>query len=151
MPRLLLTDSPEHPLVLDIDEPVGKGCPNRKLDVYVVQYLLKLVIDSPKTSRKMDILPATPLQIDGIFGERTAEAIRFFQVNGSRGPLAVGTDGRVEPTRGGTYAGSVSGKLRTIILLNKYYYELYGRNAILAVHQHPLFPKELARALSLSG
>jgi hypothetical protein len=151
MPRLLLTDSPEHPLVLDIDEPVGKGCPNRKLDVYVVQYLLKSVIDSPKTSRKMDILPATPLNIDGIFGERTAEAIRFFQVSGSRGPLAVGTDGRIDPTRGGTYAGSVSGKLRTIILLNKYYYELYGRNAILAVHQHPLFPKELTRALSLSG
>ena len=118
MPRLLLTDSFVRPLIIDIDEPVGKDCPNRKLDVYVVQFLLKSAFDSPRNNKNIDILPAQPLQIDGVFGEKTLEAIRFFQNFASSGTLEIDHDERIDPVHHASYRGSASGKFRTISRLS---------------------------------
>jgi putative chitinase len=83
-----------------IEQAVGRGCPNRRGDVVVVQVLLNL--NRP---------PALPqVDVDGAFGPQTEGTIRTFQLDALG---ATAADGRVDP--GGRTLGALRAGLKGTI------------------------------------
>ncbi len=133
-----------------VDYPGGKGCPNIRQDVLLVQFFLK-AISVDAGSEKAYVPPGEqPIKVDGVCGAHTIAYIKFFQEeNMRRNPAAtIHVDGRVDPLLTGTSVSSITHSTYTIIRLNATYKTRFGTffaNPIL----DPLFPRDLVRSLYL--
>jgi peptidoglycan hydrolase-like protein with peptidoglycan-binding domain len=77
----------------DVTGTVGWGCKNHKDDVMLVQLLLRRHY-MYRSNLGLSTKPALIVKVDGIFGDKTAEAIVAYQRHG--GTLV---DGKVDPGR----------------------------------------------------
>jgi hypothetical protein len=148
MPRVFLLDYPPQPLLLSVEEPVGKGGANRRLDVMLVQFFLNVTAQNNESSWGWSIdRKVTKPNIDGVCGPITQDWINRFQDREMKQGKGV-ADGRVDPIGLDGIRATRSRPL-TIYMLNVAYYYTFGANAILRVANHPLMPRELARTFTI--
>ncbi|HVN00535.1 MAG TPA: hypothetical protein VMT68_09995 [Caulobacteraceae bacterium] len=111
--------------IFDLSFPVGSNCRNHRADVQLVQHAINTLL-APMHLCKDDGSPITIyLKRDGIYGPRTAEAIRGFQralVNDGR---LVKADGRVDPSSSTGWTND-GGAQYTIVYLNRKHRDVYG-------------------------
>ncbi len=150
MPRLFLYDYPPQPLILSVEDSVGRGGANRRLDVMLVQFFLHVTAQNDERSWGWTIdRKITKPEIDGICGPITQGWIDRFQDVQMRREKASRMDaltlsrGQLHVTR--------QGLPLTMYMLNVYYYGTFGANAILRVANHPLMPRELASTFAIHG
>jgi hypothetical protein len=134
---------------------VGPGCPNKRDDVMLVQFMLGLIgmaSARPENSR-YDYAPSLVprnLATDGVCGPYTIAYIKSFQNQASLAyapgsPIRMIEDGIVSPVKNGV-PWSVGGNALTIVRMNKVYVDFLGPNAHDAVQMF-LMPWELRNAL----
>jgi hypothetical protein len=136
-------------VVLTIEEAVGRGAPNRRVDVLLVQFFLYVTAQNSEDSWgwSIDRAVAKPT-IDGAYGPITQNWIDRFQKRIARKPSrGIIVDGRVDPIP--LQGSSVS--VNTMYMLNVAYYATFGADAILRIENHPLMPWELIRTFSISA
>lgn len=150
MPRILFTDSRVRPLMVTIDEAVGPNCPNRRPDVLLVQFLLKVGDESPSNSSWWKVKRGTGIKIDGVFGEHTQSLIRQVQEQAHPGDNRLASDSRVDPIAQGNYYGARTGVLMTMVVLNMIYMQGTGSNDITTMPYHFWWPKDLSPALQIA-
>jgi hypothetical protein len=129
-----------------VDQAVGAGCPNKRSDVLLVQYLLNVLAEKRppyeaiRPADEMGLLPMT-----GICDQRTIKYIKNFQRYVKEKKVNILEDGRIDPIMTG---GSRSGGSRT-------YYTIVGLNAGMRTrrgdqftpYQDPMLPRELENEL----
>lgn len=127
-----------------VDAAVGRGSPNRRDDVLLVQFFLHALWGT-KPDKDKPIGGGGPAPaIDGICGARTIEAIQIFQRWYWRQPATGGfTDGKVEPLPFGRSVGPRRQNPYTIIGLNVNYGAEYGIDRHAVLSRQPNFPAEL--------
>jgi hypothetical protein len=146
MARVVLAANDKIREVFVIDYAVGAGCPNRKDDVFLVQFLLRVAtLDG---GGKLGYKPPNeaPIQIDGIYGGQTQRYISFFQKELDRrnnGKLAE-PDGRIDPPRG-KRTSSITQTGYTVLWLNNVYRQRRGET--FPIETDPLFPAALLDSL----
>jgi Putative peptidoglycan binding domain len=121
-----------------VDAPVGRGCPNRGDDVYLVQFFLNAMWGK-KDLTSSDIIgpPGTPAPaVDGICGPKTVDAIRHFQ----EFYAASVVDGRVDPMPPGQRSGPLHHKFYTVIGLNTNFATFFGTDRHALICNEPNFP-----------
>jgi hypothetical protein len=158
MARVYLFTNPNRmKLVYSVDQPVGPGCPNRRDDVLLVQFLLRVAMeDNPPKNVGYRPPDERPITVDGLFGRQTAAYIRYFQEEDGRRvqqgqfQFAPATDGRIDPVASGTAFGAHSKTLYTIVDLNIVYVNRHGTQLHENISRDPLFPKELTKSLFLA-
>jgi hypothetical protein len=137
-------------LVYTIDQAVGNGCPNRRDDVLLVQFFLKVVSEGPQ---KSEFTPAGrgPMNTDGGWGPASQAYLnQFIVVNSAQNPGSPLTqDGRVDPVVGGRVTGSQTGHVYTILALNTSYKNVRGPAALQDVTTDSAFPQELRPSLKI--
>jgi hypothetical protein len=178
MARMYLLEFPAQPLILSVEDSVGRGGANRRLDVMLVQfflnaslrdedkswaYLTKTKLNSPTRGRVDYAISASSRgdmmvvdrgkfskpNIDGVYGPQTQFWIDRFQEFVNLGhPLVV--DGRVDPILDGL-AETSQHTVFTMYSLNVAYYEYSGAGAVAIsrVARDPLMPRELARTFTM--
>jgi hypothetical protein len=150
MARIYLTGSPLMPMVYTVEQPVGVASANRRDDVLLVQFFLRVISDDP--TKPQYKLPGLPFQIDGSCGRQTIDYIRNYQQTNSdlnpNSPLV--RDGVVDPPRGGHGHGSISHRLYTIFALNNSYMNFRGRQALNDITQDALFPSDLLPSVKIT-
>jgi hypothetical protein len=120
---LLSKTGPIIDLLYTIDQAVGRACPNLREDVFLVQFLVRRVLEGWN-----DTLPGPPLAIDGIFGKRTEEYIHHFQEGeNKRVPGLMFVDGVIDPIKDRAGYVPKTDKGYTIIFLNTHYSDRYGK------------------------
>lgn len=94
-----------------INKTVGWGCSNNYDDVLLVQYLINVWNKSKA------------LEMDGIFGNKTYQAIKSFQkwANGYFAANALKNDGKVSAANGDAYNTKSGNHVYTIHILNYIY------------------------------
>jgi len=144
MARLMFSNESVLVHFYNVDFAVGPGCPNKRDDVLLVQYLMKAVFDSAPTERP----PGPPLTVDGVAGEITFRHITRVQDLAHRlGKTTQAVDGRVDKAKKTTVA-SISHTVYTIVNLCAGYKHARPKdyaNIALAAD----CPKELAALFSL--
>jgi hypothetical protein len=136
--------------------PTGTA-PNRRDDVMLVQYLLKVVADYAKSVGSY--LPhaagkwsppgaGTPFLVDGRMGPDTAAWIKSYQEAVSKPGYSILLDGRVDRALGLT--GTISHTVYTIIWLNHDYYSAVPRARFEALEDDPAAPSDLRDAIRAS-
>ena len=148
MPRLFFTDTRTRPVVVSVNQAVGPGCPNRRPDVLLVQFLLRVVDQTPGRNTWITTRRAKPLVIDGKFGDVTASFIELFQRQFPIYPLA--KDGRVDPFFEGSWYGPRTGVFMTMAAINMAYMAAQGNDSILTIPHHGWFPRELRPMIQIS-
>ena len=130
---------------------MGRNCANRRPDVLLVQFLLKVSDESPAHAHWWKVKRGRASKIDGIYGEHTQSLIDQIQeqVQPGRGDK-VARDGRVDPIANSSYYGARTGVLMTMVVLNLMYMESTGSSDISSMPHHPLWPKELSNGLQLT-
>jgi len=132
------------------DQAVGNGCPNRRDDVLLIQFLLKVVSEGPQQSQ---LTPdgLGPINIDGLWGPISQAFLnQYIAVNSAENPTSPLTqDGRVDPVVNGRASGSRTGHLYTILALNKTFQNVRGPTALQDITTDPLFPQELRPSLQI--
>ena len=150
MARVYLLDTSFMKLVHTVDQAVGTGCPNRRDDVLLVQFFLKVVSDGPERSL---LTPGgfPPLHIDGLWGPISQAYLdQYIQVKSAENPASqLSEDGRVDPVVSGRVSGSMTGLIYTILALNKTYQNVRGPTALQNITTDPLFPPELRPSLQI--
>ena len=148
MPHLYFSDHRARPVVVSVDQAVGPGCPNRRADVLLVQFLLRVVDETAGRNTWIQTRRAKPMMIDGRFGDITASYIELFQRQFPKYPLA--KDGRVDPFSNGSWWGPRTGVFMTMAAINMAYMEALGDDAILRIPHHGWFPRELRPMMQIS-
>jgi hypothetical protein len=152
MPRALLntTTGSRVPVIYTVESVVGIGGANKREDVLLVQFFLRVAMDETKGLGREDrFLPPgeNPISIDGRFGKQTAAYIKFFQEESSdRIGLPSRGDSRVEPFAG-IFRGVNTGKLMTIVALNFDHLERRGTGFHSNLSIDSRFPTELKKFL----
>jgi hypothetical protein len=138
-------------LAYTVDQAVGQGCPNRRDDVLLVQFFLKVAMEDATGSPGYRPPGEKPITVDGTCGRQTVAYIKFFQEEGNRrNPgIPTTTDQRVDPVLSGTTKGALAGTFYTILALNVIYKERRG-DLHLNISDDPLFPAELTKSLFIS-
>lgn len=91
MPRLkvLSRETSTIQIIYLIDQAVGRGCPNRRGDVLLVQFFIRLLQDQPQKfdGEQYNFIPGSgrQLNIDGICGEETIRHIAHFKQEHDKG------------------------------------------------------------------
>jgi hypothetical protein len=119
MPFVYTTGSPPYTFI-NVEQAVGRGCPNKPDDVKLVQLLLKKDLTSPQWAHMLADWPLT-----GVCDERTIAGIHFFQafVRALGGAGAGVVDQRVDRAR--EAFGPVHHSVYTIIQLNTVFEHAY--------------------------
>jgi len=112
--------------IYDVTFGVGPYARNHSADVQLVQHALNTLLAHLAIPGKDGQPIKTYLKRDGIFGPRTAAAIRGFQTKMRELRHLISTDGRVDPSSpdGWTRSGS---QQYTIVYLNRTHRDLYGK------------------------
>ncbi len=133
----------------NVGEAVGPGMANRRIDVLLVQFFLKVTIDNPSSFRRpMPPPPGRPLVVDGIAGETTFRTIKAFQEHIKvGGQLAITADGRVDRAIGNG-RGTISKNQFTVTFLNTAY-KAVRPTQFRNISDSPDCPIDLASAVSL--
>jgi hypothetical protein len=149
MARIYLMDYPKQPVILSVEDAVGRDAPNRRVDVLLVQFFLYVTAQTNEQSWgwTIDRAVARPA-IDGVYGPVTQAWIDRFQNHIKR--LKIVADGRVDAIKDGVSSTPARGPL-TIYELNVAYYVSFGPDAISRIGHHPLMPWELARTFVMHG
>jgi hypothetical protein len=103
--------------IYNVDEGVGNLCPNKRADVFLVQYFIKVINDRyPLVTRPFE--SPGPLLVDGYCSSNTEQWIQTFQrfVNIKLGWDKCVLDGRVN--RANKLTGSLRHQVFTILHLN---------------------------------
>jgi peptidoglycan hydrolase-like protein with peptidoglycan-binding domain len=128
----------------DVDDAVGRGCPNRRDDVYLVQFLINVLWDKKDTHGLLVGAAGKPApRVDGICGAETIAAIRKFQEY--YGASVV--DGRVDPVPPGQQQGPIHHKFYTMIGLNANVGLLLSSDRHTLICNEPNFPLLLKKKL----
>lgn len=145
MARLFLLSKPgsQVKVFYGIDQAVGRGCPNKRDDVALVQFFLRAVLEDGKEYK---VPPGSPLTIDGVCGSQTIEYIKAWQ--GQESVLGEGNmkplqDGQVSPALHRSAFGSISHTRYTIVALNTIYAFVDGVNKHANIALDPRCPVNL--------
>ena len=149
MARLYLTDSARRPLVVSVEQAVGRGCPNKRADVLLVQFMLYVVDQTPGKNTWNMTRRAELIKINGRFDDLTGSYIELFQRQ-LQGKLHLAHDSRIDPLSGGVWYGARTGVFMTMAALNMTYMEALGDDAIAAMVKHPQFPSEIRTSIQVS-
>lgn len=109
----------------NVDQAVGKGCPNLPDDVMLVQFFIRELAKDPSVGP--GTRPATPITVDGMYTPAVGEWILWIQKSmNAKAPGTSLADGRVDPARGISTSGSflkstISHTQYTIVTLNASY------------------------------
>jgi hypothetical protein len=141
-----------------VDDAVGAACRNRRDDVLLVQFFLRVLGSRTVNGTKETFQPQSepPLAIDGVCGRRTIAAIKTFQTqfNKAVGDPAdasfLAQDGVVHPLEEGSKFGRRSQHVLTIIRLNTEYTFQFGLDRHKRIDMDPFFPRELFNKLYLN-
>jgi hypothetical protein len=84
--------------IYNVSYPVGRGCPNYRDDVLLVQSFLNMLLPcltilDPSTRKQIH----SYLKLDGLFGPRTQGVIMGYQQNVKTRGGVIAADGRVDP------------------------------------------------------
>ncbi len=149
MARVYIT-SADLKILYTNDQAVGTGCPNRKDDVLLVQFFLKVISEGPQKSQ---YAPAgrPPMKCDGLWGSNSQAYLnQYISANSAANPGAPLTaDGRVDPVAGGKFLGSRTGNLYTILALNKSYSLVRGQAMFSDITTDGVFPPDLKSSLKV--
>jgi hypothetical protein len=149
MARLYLLDYSKQPLIVSNEAAVGRHAPNNRLDVMLVQFFLHVTMQADEKSWGWLIDRKFPKPtIDGVCGMQTLEWIERFQKHVKHARII--QDGRVDPILNGLSETGIGGPT-TIYMLNVAYYGIFGDGAISRITNHPLFPREVARTITMHG
>ena len=149
---LLPPGAAKHSVIFVNDDAVGPGCPNRRDDVLLVQFMLGMlaVVNSRFEFGDVDFAPIgfpRNLKIDGICGPHTIASIKSFQRMGSlkkQGTaMAMIMDGIVNPVRAGQPWTPLGSNVLTIVRMNHEYYEMMGPGSLTDVAALVTMPREL--------
>jgi hypothetical protein len=139
MPRVYLLSNPAKHLnhFYNIDRAVGRGCPNGREDVLLVQLFLRRVLEGYN-----DPVPGEkPLLIDGSYGSQTQRYIDHWQKGTNLvNPTAVVADGVISSISERSGLGSRSGRVFGLILLNIQYSDRWGKEWHSNLAHDPLCP-----------
>src|SRR5262245_16480208 len=161
MARTLVLTMPKSfgTLCYAVDRAVGPGQPNLRDDVLLVQFFLRVLGPRPIENTSESFLPPAQqnLAIDGMFADRTRDAIRTFQSQFNKtapglpasDPFRLLTDGVVDSLANGALVGPRQGHVFTIIRLNTEYAFQFGLERHKRLGLDPLFPRELFNKLFL--
>jgi len=110
-------------LFYNVDAAVGKGSPNQRLDVLLVQYLLK----ENMRLKTFSYIPSTAVdhdaQITGLWNQTWDVYLLNYQNDLKQRGKPVVRDGRVDPVTGGRVYGPIHNSIYTILWLNMGYLE----------------------------
>lgn len=152
MARVMLNAAANFKIVYVVDQAVGRACPNRRDDVLLVQFFLRVASEGPKKAR-LTTPGGKPLQVDGMWGPSSQAMLdRFIAVENVDNPephLLLVNDGRVDPTASGTLLGSKSKSMYTILALNVAFTKARSQQALQDITTDPLFPQELRRSIKI--
>jgi hypothetical protein len=120
------------------DAPVGRGCPNRNDDVYLVQFFINAMWGKkdPGSTEVFGAAAGAAPMIDGVCGRQTVDAIRHFQE--FYGASVV--DGRVDPVPAGQTTGPIQHKWYTMIGLNTNFASFFNTDRHALICNEPNFP-----------
>ena len=133
-------------MLYDVDAAVGRAGANRRDDVLLIQFFLRIAMEDSPDSPGYRPPGEDPIAIDGAYGRQTQAYIDFFQKeakkrNPDQLPL---TDGKIDPLHTNFRAG-LEHQWHDIHALNRLYQKRRG-----PVHENiakdPLFPPELVRS-----
>ena len=148
MARVFIYNSENTKHLYTVDQPVGAGGTNRRDDVLLVQFFLRVAMENSAGSVGYIPPGEQPISIDGSCGSQTNRYIKFYQEEGNRrnpGILTT-TEGRIDPVTSGNAYGAISHKFYTILALNITYRNCRGI-MIADIRKDPLFPAELSKSL----
>ena len=155
MPSLKIIISPTSmiPVIYLIDQAVGRGGANRRADVLLVQFFIRLLQDQPQKfdGEQYNFIPGKSkfLAVDGVCGEETIRAITHFKNEHDKGARDKNSaenmlkDGRVDPMIAGNPFGARTGRVLSILRLNQDVVESVGVERFRKLHAERLFPQEL--------
>jgi len=138
---------PPQKILYTIEGAVGRGGENRRDDVLLVQFFLRVQMEEGGSEAPYRPPGRDPLAIDGICGANTLAYILFFQEEAQRRfpGVAPAPDGRVDPMRSGGLFSSITKHVYMIVTLNVGYREKRG-DMILDIGRDPFFPAELRKS-----
>lgn len=155
MPRLKIitaSNNPVVPILYLIDQAVGMGAPNRRGDVLLVQFMIRILQEQPQ---KWDGIPfdfrmpgGGVISVDGHCGPQTLKHLANFRAVYDQGakdsPETMLRDARVDPLVGHSPVGPRTGHVLTILRLNQGVAAAIGRDRFMRLNAEPLFPQEIA-------
>jgi hypothetical protein len=146
----VLPNNPDVSRYANVTMAVGRGAPNRRADVQLVQYMLRELFRNPTEQDPPLIPPEERVYVDGRFGPNTRKGIIKFQLNlfSQQGRIAL--DARVDRARHRGIS-SISQTTYTILWMN-YLYKLARPDEFetLLAGDIPDMPSELASELQSS-
>ena len=148
MARVYVIENPVAKVLYTVDHAVGRGGANRRDDVLLVQFFLKVISES-----KAIYKPAgqPPITCDGQWGKISQAYLNeFILVNSGVNPgQPLTADGRVDPVVGGKFTGAISGNMYTILALNRVYQHSRTNQALDDITKDPLFPADLRPSIKI--
>jgi hypothetical protein len=149
MARVYLIDS-SFKLCYTVDHAVGTACPNKRDDVLLVQFFLKVNAEGPQKA-KYTPPGKPPITCDGNWGPTSQAYLnKYIAENSAANPTSPLTkDGRVDPVVGGKPTGSISGNTYTILALNASFKNVRGVPAMLDITTDPKFPSDLRPSIKI--
>jgi hypothetical protein len=118
----ILSDNPKLDKYADVTMAVGRGAPNRRDDVLLVQFMLNELFRRADEHVPPLAKPERPVGVDGKFGRNTFDGIVKFQLNIMSQFGSINLDGRIDPARASA-TSSISQTTYTILWMN-YLYKL---------------------------
>jgi hypothetical protein len=135
------TGDPKLPSIYNVNYPVGIISPNKRDDVFLVQWLLhRVYADSPSFTAP----DGDDLDMDGWSGPKTTRWIRMFQTDVQKKGLSIRPDGRVDRAHAGE---NTSKTAYTIVWLNVYLAR-DNPSVFMDPSTDPEVPQELLSALA---
>jgi hypothetical protein len=147
MPRLfkVRTSAADISVAYTVDSPVGLGCRNDRDDVLLVQHLLRIAwSDAPNSKGFRPPGETQPLNVDGVWGPKSAKYLKFFQEEAKRRGAKVLLDQRVDPCVTGRTRSGISHTFYTVLALNAVRNSRYSGNQG-DISKDPGYPAELDR------
>jgi hypothetical protein len=131
-----------------IDQAVGVRGANRGDDVMLVQFFLRALarVDDPVTKESYFPKGQAMIEVDGLYGPRTAAFINHFEdvlSRASTGDFKMWQDGVIDPKPQGRNVGPLHGRFYAIIRLNAAYASSFGIDRHSAIDKDLDFPAAL--------
>jgi hypothetical protein len=128
------------PVFYNLVHAVGRGCPNMRDDVKLIQYLLISFYEVGETIGYKK--PPGELKVTGVCDQTTMNCISDFQFNLRKRSKRVALDGRIDRLRNKNGIGSISKTRYTLLFLNrgvmKYNPDAFVRTPMLIPLENPM-------------